>query len=418
MGWRQGRRLLAGPLRTLVIGQMVGQACDGLAQVAFAQVVLFEAGRGATPWELTKLLMVTLLPFSLVGPFTGVLIDRWDRRRVLVTVSVARAGLMCAALAPLAARSQVGAYVGVVLLLSSSRFVLAAKGAAIPRTVPSEGLVAANAISAAGGMAAAFAGAVAGSAVVGAAPAAGFVAAALGYGAAAVFFRRLPPVGGGESGALATGLRRVAVELADELRTVALVGEVRRPLVAVWAHRALLGAGFLVLVLVADHRFGLEISGYGIALAATGVAAFLGTLTAPMLARCFEPGSLLPMSFATAGLVTLAIGLVHRPNLGLLVSGVAVAAFAFQVLKLLVDALLQRASPDRVRGRVFSVYDVLYNVAFVAAGLVLVPLWRPEREGLLLRWLAAGFAVCGAAVARSMRAWPFARASPRADRSS
>ena len=48
-GWREARRLLHGPLRTLVSGQALGQAGDGLAQIAFAQLVVFEIGRGATP---------------------------------------------------------------------------------------------------------------------------------------------------------------------------------------------------------------------------------------------------------------------------------------------------------------------------------------------------------------------------------
>jgi hypothetical protein len=56
----------------------------------------------------------------------------------------------------------------------------------------------------------------------------------------------------------------------------------------------LLGAGFVVLVLIADSRYRLQISGYGVALAATGLAAFAGTLAAPPLARRYSPGALVP----------------------------------------------------------------------------------------------------------------------------
>jgi len=280
-GWgrREARRLLVGPLRRLVAGQMLGQGADGLAQIAFAQVVLFEVGRGATPWELTKLLAVTLLPFSLVGPLAGVVIDRWDRRRTLVVVSIARALVAVAAVGVLAVRSGPVAYVGVVLLLSLSRFALVAKGAALPRTVAPHGLVVANAVSSLGGLTAAFAGAVAGSAFVAAVPAAGFLAAAAAYGAAAAAFSRLPPVGGGEAPApVLAGVRRLGHELAEELRTVATVADIRRPLLAVWAHRLLLGAGFVLVVLVADRRYHLEAPSYGLALLVTGVGAFAGTL--------------------------------------------------------------------------------------------------------------------------------------------
>src|SRR5215475_13821739 len=41
-GWRGARRLLRGPLRLLVTGQALGQAGDGLAQISFAQLVVFD----------------------------------------------------------------------------------------------------------------------------------------------------------------------------------------------------------------------------------------------------------------------------------------------------------------------------------------------------------------------------------------
>ena len=48
-GWGGARAVLHGPLRKLVTGQALGQGADGLAQIAFASVVLFDIGKGATP---------------------------------------------------------------------------------------------------------------------------------------------------------------------------------------------------------------------------------------------------------------------------------------------------------------------------------------------------------------------------------
>ncbi|HEX6419910.1 MAG TPA: apolipoprotein N-acyltransferase [Acidimicrobiales bacterium] len=413
-GWRA-----AGPLRhrtayrRLLAGQAAGQLADGLAQIAFAQVVLFEVGQGATPWEIAKLLAATLLPYSLVGPFAGVVIDRYDRRRVMVAVSLFRAALVTAAVSALALDSQALAYAAVLLLLSSSRFVLAAKGAALPNTVGGEDLVTANAVSALAGMTAAFAGAVGGSAFVAAVPALGLVLAGAAYLAAARAFHGLPPVGGGgATERLAHGLGRVAGELVDGLAFAARRRAVRQPLLAVAGNRLLLGAGFILLVLVADERYGLEAPGYGLALAVTGVGAFAGTWLAPVLgARC-DRRTLLPLTFLV-GAAAASAG-AYSATLAVLVTGVGAAAFAFQVLKVLVDALLQQACPDGVRGRVFSVHDLLYNVAFVAAGLALVPLWSPGRERALLWALAVGFVAAGAVLARRLGTWPFERApAPR-----
>lgn len=407
-GWRAARPLRHRPaFRRLLAGQAAGQLADGLAQIAFAQVVLFEVGEGATPWEIAKLLAATLLPYSVVGPFAGVVIDRYDRRQVMVAVSVFRSVLVTASVTALVLDSQALAYGGVLALLASSRFVLAAKGAALPNTVGGEDLVTANAVSALAGMTASFAGAVGGSAFVAAVPSLGLVLAGAFYLGAAHAFRRLPQIGGGESvERLTHGIRRVAGELADGVAFTARRAEVRRPLLAVAANRLLLGAGFILLVLVADDRYALEAPGYGLALAVTGVGAFAGTWLAPLLAARFRRLALLPLTFlvgaaaATAG--------AYSPTLAVLVTAVGAAAFAFQVLKVLVDALVQEACPDRVRGRVFSVYDLLYNVAFVVAGLALVPLWSPGRERALLWLLAVAFVAAGAVVARRLGTWPFA----------
>ncbi len=412
-GWRAAPALLEGPLGPLVGGQCLGQLADGLAQITFAKFVLFDVARGATPARIAVVLAVTLLPFSVVGPVAGVLIDRWDRRRTLIVVSVLRALLGIAGIATVETRSTIAAFVTVLLLLSSSRFVLAAKGAALPRTVPHAELVTGNAVSSLAGMTASFVGAVGGSQLVARSTAAGFVLAAMCYLVAAGVFRRLSDVGGRQKVAMLSRLRRLARELADGARAAAGDAAIRWPLLAVAAHRFLLGAGFVVLVLIADSRYNLRISGYGVALAATGLAAFAGTLVAPPLGRRYSPAVLVPAAFLPAAAAAYVGGMY--PSLLPLGCCVAVVAFAFQVLKIAVDALVGGTAPDAVRGRVFAVYDVLYNVAFVVAGLVMVPLWRIGRERGLLWLIAAGFVLGWVLVGVVLLGWR-PRRSPRRPR--
>lgn len=406
-GWRGVRTLLAGPLGPLVGGQCLGQLADGLAQITFAQFVLFDVARGATPAGIAAVLAVTLLPFSVVGPAAGIFIDRWDRRRTLVVVSVLRALLTVASIVTVVTQSTAAAFIGVLLLLSSSRFVLAAKGAALPRTVPRADLVTGNAVSSLAGMSAAFLGAVGGSLIVGRSTAVGFLLASILYLAAAVVFTRLPDVGGRQQMVLLSRLRSLAGELAKGVGAAVGVAAIRWPLLAVAAHRLLLGAGFVVLVLIADSRYNLQISGYGVALAATGLAAFAGTLAAPPLARRYSPGVLVPAAFLPAAAAAYVGGLF--PSLVVLVCCVSVVAFVFQVLKVSVDALVGGSAPDSVRGRVFAVYDVLYNVAFVAAGLLMVPLWRIGQERSLLWLIAAGFVLGWVLVGVAMLGWRWHR---------
>lgn len=408
--WREGLRLLRGPLRRLCVGQWLGQAGDGFAQLALAQLVLFEVGAGATPGAIAALLAVTLLPFSLVAPVAGILVDWFDRRRVLTVGSIVRVALVILCGAAVVRESEALGYLSVLSLLSVSRFVLTAKGAALPWTIPQPTLVTGNAVSAVGGIAAAFLGAVIGAFVAGIAPAMGFTVAAAAYLAAAIAFRALPPVGGGRMGVrpadLGDAVRQAASDLADGIRTIAVRPEIRGPLTGVWLHRLLLGAGFVLLVLFADEQYRLEAPGYGLALAAVGVAALVGTLLAPAVAARVDARRFRPMLFVTAGGAAAAAG--FELTLPTAIAATGVAAMAFQVLKLLTDAELQRAAGDEIRGRVFAAYDVGFNVAFVVAGLALVPLWQPEREQSLLWAISAGFLAVGLVLARRARTWPFA----------
>jgi apolipoprotein N-acyltransferase len=408
-GWRGWFRLLHGPLRTLVLGQSVGQLADGLAQVSFAQLVIFDIGRGATPGRIAAVLAVTLLPFSVVGPFAGVLIDRWDRRRTLVITSLCRAALAIVAVGIALAQSEPLAYLGVLALLSSSRLVLDAKGAVLPRTVSPSDLVQANALSGLVGMSATFVGAVGGSTFVSWSVTAGFIAAAVGYLGAATAFVHLPWVGGGAHAAARRSATAQLRELVTELRAgvgaIVATPDLRRPLLAVWSHRFLLGAGFVLLILVADNRYHLSTSGYGLAIAVTGVAAFAGTVIAPWLAGRWRSQTLLAVSFLPPAAAAVVVG--YAPTLlGLLVA-LAVTAMSFQCLKVLTDALVGRATTDALRGRVFACYDVLYNVAFVVAGLAMIPLWKVGHEGRLLWLLAAAFALGWLILARVTGSWPF-----------
>ena len=417
-GWRGAGALLRAPvLRRLLAGQAAGQLADGLAQVAFAQLVLFEVGSGATPGRIASVLAATLVPFSVVGPFAGAVLDRWDRRRTLVLTSLCRAAVGLGAVAVSFAHSAPPAYAGVLLLLSCSRFVLDAKGAVLPRTVAPGELVRANAVSGLVGMSAAFLGAVAGSVLVDrTGAAAGFLAAAAGYALAAGTFVRLPWVGGGPSpgtrpagaGGAARAARAAVRDAARStgagLAVIARTRRLRGPLLAVTTHRALLGAGFVLLVLVADQRYRLRLSGYGLALGVAGTAAFVGTVLAPWLAGRWRPTALLAAAFLPPAAAAYVAG--AAPGLVGLTGALAVTAVCFQVVKVVTDALLGRGAPDRVRGRVFAAYDVLYNVAFVAAGLVMVPLWHPQDVRGLLWGLAAAFVLGWLAVARLLRERP------------
>ena len=73
---------------------MSSQLTDGVFQVALASYVVFSPERAPGPGAIAAALAVVLLPFSVLGPFVGVFLDRWSRRQVLAWSNFVRVGLV------------------------------------------------------------------------------------------------------------------------------------------------------------------------------------------------------------------------------------------------------------------------------------------------------------------------------------
>src|SRR6476620_552358 len=72
----------------------VSQFGDGLFQAGLAGGLLFSTDRAASPWEIAAAFAVLYLPYSVLGPFAGALLDRWDRRLVLIGANLGRVVLV------------------------------------------------------------------------------------------------------------------------------------------------------------------------------------------------------------------------------------------------------------------------------------------------------------------------------------
>ena len=134
--------------RKLIGVRLVSQCGDGMFQAGLASLFFFRPEAMTDAAGVAAALVVMLLPFSIVGPFTGPFLDRWRRRQVLFFGNVLRAGLVL-----LAVFGEVwfgdGPFVYVVVLvaLGLSRFMLAGLSAGLPMVVGSkERLLMANSI--------------------------------------------------------------------------------------------------------------------------------------------------------------------------------------------------------------------------------------------------------------------------------
>ena len=128
--------------------RIASTTADGLLQAALTSFVLFSPERQPTPAKISTAFGILLLPYSVFGPFIGVLIDRWERQRILVWATVLRA-ICVLVVAGLVAGDHAGSSLAIAVLvaLGVGRFVAATLSASLPHAVDDDLLVAANAVA-------------------------------------------------------------------------------------------------------------------------------------------------------------------------------------------------------------------------------------------------------------------------------
>ncbi|NAZ78363.1 MFS transporter, partial [Kineococcus sp. T13] len=155
-----GRLVRTARYRHLLGVRLSGQAADGVFQAGLASLFFFSPERQATPAGVALASAVLLLPFTVVGPWAGVLLDRRSRRSVLGVGNLLRAALaLLTAAALLAGAGDVVVGVLALAVLSVNRALLAGLSAALPHVVPPQRLVLANSVTPTAGTVAAGAGA-------------------------------------------------------------------------------------------------------------------------------------------------------------------------------------------------------------------------------------------------------------------
>ena len=397
--------------RVLLSSQCVAQAADGLAQAAFTYELVLEPLQQGTPGRILALFVLTLLPYSVISPFMGVFVDRWPRRELLVWTNVLRAGALITL--PLWARVVPGKgelLAALLIVLAFGRLFLTTKGALLPAVLHDRFLLRGNALSAGGGMVSALVGGVAGVLLVGWMPGAlSFVVAGLAYAGSAVLARSLSSPFDHDrtqrTDRFLEATRSIIVELVQGLRAIAARSAAWLPLLGIFLVRTVgmfvAIAAILVIKEVYPAASGTDTSGKlsssALALGAAGVGAFTAALATSALGNRLDRPRLILAGFVVSG-----TGIVL---LGGILDTYAVLALTFFggfgtfLTKVAVDAQVQHALPDELRGRAFALYDILYNLASVAAGVLMVTF-----QGVAIRPLLIGAGVVTFALTVGMAA--------------
>jgi MFS family permease len=399
--------------RLLFATRLLGQLADGAFQVALASYVIFSPEKQASAGQVAQAFAVLLLPFTLVGPFAGVFLDRWPRRQVLVSANVLRAALVVVVAVFVALRvPNAFFYMAALAVLSTNRFILAGLAASLPHTVRSEQLVTANSVLPTAGTLAATAGgaigliahALAGNgtgsttvelvAVSGLYLAAGLFALGIGRGDLG------PHVAPRDSAWSA--VRSIARGMAEGARHVSARPVAGRALAAVTVARFCYAVVTIMTLLLYRNLFNNPsqpdkgLAGFALAVGLSGLGFGLGAVATPLATRWLglRLDVWITVCLLGASAVELLFGLPFR-SASLLV-GALLLGLVSQGQKICTDTLVQRAVDDEFRGRVFVFYDMVFNGAFVlAAAFAAAGLPQTGKSYPVLITVAAFYAATG-----------------------
>jgi MFS family permease len=415
--------------RRLFATRLISQAGDGVFTAGLGTYVFFNATTFPDPAAAAIAFAVLYLPYSLVGPFAGVFIDRWSRRQILVWSALARA-LFVALAALFIATGTLGlpVWLAALVVLGVNRFFLSALSAALPHVVAGDELVMANSVGPTSGTVVAFVGGIAGTGVH-LATGGGHVGSAITvlvggvcYVAAGLAATRMPrrslgpiPAEHEDLGSVGADLENIAAGLLSGLRHVWHRAHARAALAATGAHRFLYGILLLMSILLYRNYFYNGSSG-NTALAhylpvvissaiGYGAAAWLTPLATRRMTNAAWITSLLAIGGVVTGVLGFSFGQPEFIAIGFVLGVVA------QGIAISTTTILQQETADDFRGRVFSVNDMLYNGSFVL-GAAVSAAFMPDSGRSVAMLLVVGVGYLAAAAGYRLMAGQSAGAEP------
>lgn len=347
------RRALQRPaFRRLFAAQTVSRWGDTFNSVALVILVYQLTGSGV---KVAGTVAFEIIPVVLLGFVAGSVVDRYSRRRVMVIADLARAAV---ALMLVVAHDQLAVvYLAAFLFSAFSVFFNPAAASVLPALVAEDEIVGANsAIWSAAVISQIALAPVAGALVAFAGPGPAFATNAVTFGVSAGFLIRLP---------IAARPRAVAgkhlADIAEGLRTIR-GSRFLGVLAGVQGLAALsAGATSALLVVLAEEHLRVSAGRFGILIAAIGVGAGFGPLVLQRFVDDVRRPVFLFGPYFLRGAVDLVLAAsrsfaVALGALGLYGVGTSTGNVTY-------NSVLQTTVPDRLRGRVFAFYDVVWQTA-------------------------------------------------------
>jgi MFS family permease len=399
---RTHRLLNENRLWRLITVRWSAQLTDGLYQSALASYVLFSPERQASATAAAIAFTTVLLPYSLIGPFVGTILDKYSRRQILFFANLGRTiTLLVVATAILLNATGFELTLIVLISFGINRLILAGLSASLPRVVGREILVAANALTVTGGTVAIVLGGGIGIGLrnlletqngADQVDAALVLFGALGYFISALLSLRLRrnELGPTESEIEAENKKWSDgfSQMRDGFSYLKSNRDSGIGILAVAIQRGGLTALTLMALILERNAFNnpndpdAGLSGFATAITIAGVGIMLGAIVSPAAVRRFGRHRWMRIAMLIASLGPI-IFVFSQSEIAMIAMGF-VSGFGGQGVKVTNDALVQEKISDDYRGRVFAVYDVVVNAAIVSGSLIAAVVMPKNGLGITL----------------------------------
>ena len=336
--------------------------------IALAAGPLLVASQTRDPFLVALAVVLQRLPWVFFGLLAGVVADRFDRRRIIIGVQLARSAVLAVLSATIVLdRVNVAVVLVVMFALGTAEaFADTTASTLLPMIIPKRDLGVGNARIMAGGVTInQLAGPAVGAALFVAGTVIPFVIQAACVAASALLASRvvLPPHG--VEKAARSHVRR---EIAAGLRWLWHNPAVRTLALTIVAFNVTFGAAWSVLVLYAIERLHTGEVGFGLLTTATAVGGLVGTGVYGWLTSRVSLGNLMRVGLIIETLTHLALAVTTVPWIALLIMFVFGAhAFVWGTTS---TSVRQRAVPTELQGRVTSVYLIGVQGGIVVGGVV------------------------------------------------
>ena len=360
-----------------------GQLTDGLFQSALASFVLFSPERAPNAISAALAFAVVLLPYSLIGPYVGIFLDRFSRQRIIRNCNYLRAANLLI-IAWLVNSGSTGIILTLFVLFAFgvNRLILSGLSAGLPLLVKKEELIAANALAVTGGTIWVVIGGGIGIGIKNLlsqnsdadfADAVVILIASLGFLTAALACFRLNKYEIGPLEHEVNAESRGYKEVLEGLMILRSHSDALSGILSIGIQRGGITALTLMALLLERNSFNdpadpdAGLAGFGMALAIAGIGIGLGAIISPYGVIKFgrHRWMRLLMFLCIPPLLIYAAGI----NEISMIASAFLVGLCGQGIKVTNDALVQSKITDEYRGRVFAFYDVAVNAGIVTGAI-------------------------------------------------